>query len=76
MSASETTSLFTPAEIEYLRSQPLDRIATVGSNGQPHVTPVGFRYNVENNTFDIGGVGGFIKRKRWHDVEQNPQCDR
>lgn len=75
MSASETpsNSIFTPAEIEYLKSQRLCRIATVGSNGQPHVTPVGFRYNADTDTFDISGHGGFAKRKKWRDVQDNPQ---
>lgn len=67
------TSIFTPAEIAYLQSQQLCRIATVGANGMPHVTPVGFRYNPETDTFDIGGIGGFAQRKRWRDVQQNPQ---
>lgn len=69
----ESTSIFTPAEIAYLKSQQLCRIATVASNGQPHVTPVAFRYNPETDTFDISGYGGFTKRKKWQDVQQNPQ---
>ena len=74
MSTSETpNSIFTPAEIEYLKSQRLCRIATVGSNGQPHVTPVAFRYNPDTDTFDISGHGGFAKRKKWRDVQDNPQ---
>ena len=38
-------SSFTPDEIAYLQSQRLGRLATVGPDGQPHVVPVGFRYN-------------------------------
>ena len=67
------TSLFTPAEIDYLKSQRLCRIATVSADGQPHVTPVAFRYNADTDTFDISGHGGFAKRKKWRDVQQNPQ---
>jgi pyridoxamine 5'-phosphate oxidase family protein len=67
------TSLFTPDEIDYLQSQQLCRIATVGTDGQPHVTPVAFRYNSDTDTFDVSGHGGFAKRKKWRDVEQNPQ---
>ena len=63
---------FTPAEIAYLQSQRLARIATVGSNGQPHVVPVGFRYNAETNTIDIGGHN-FAQRKKWRDVKSNPK---
>jgi PPOX class F420-dependent enzyme/OxyR family protein len=62
---------FTPAEIAYLQSQRLGRIATVGSDGQPHVVPVGFRYNPEHDTIDIGGHD-FAKRKKFRDVQQNP----
>src|SRR3954451_3801401 len=41
----ERMSKFTPAEIEYLQSQRLGRLATVNEKGDPHVVPVGFRYN-------------------------------
>jgi hypothetical protein len=40
-------SRFTQAEIEYLQSQRLGRLATAGPDGRPHVVPVGFRYNPE-----------------------------
>ena len=43
-------SVFTPTEIEYLQSQRLARLATVGLDGQPHVVPVSFRYNAEYNS--------------------------
>ena len=65
-------SAFTPAEINYLQSQRLGRIATVGPNGQPHVVPVAFRYNPENDTVDIGGHD-FAKRKKYRDVQRNPR---
>jgi pyridoxamine 5'-phosphate oxidase family protein len=64
-------SAFTPAEIAYLQSQFLGRLATVGSDGRPHVVPVGFRYNPEYETVDIGGHD-FAKRKKFRDVRQNP----
>jgi pyridoxamine 5'-phosphate oxidase family protein len=63
-------SVFTPAEIAYLRSQRLGRIATVGPSGQPHVVPVGFRYNGELDTIDIGGHD-FAARKKFRDVQAN-----
>lgn len=65
-------SAFTPAEINYLQSQRLGRIATVGPDGQPHVVPVGFRYNAELDTIDIGGHD-FAKRKKFRDVQRNPR---
>ena len=33
-------SVFSAAEIEYLQSQRLGRLATSGPDGQPHVVPV------------------------------------
>ena len=48
-------SNFTQAEIEYLKSQRLGRLATVNSKGEPHVVPVGFRYNPDFDAIDIGG---------------------
>ncbi|MEO8611252.1 MAG: PPOX class F420-dependent oxidoreductase [Chloroflexota bacterium] len=72
-SENEKSSIFTPNELDFLKSQRLCRIATVNAAGQPHVTPVAFRYNVDTDTFDIGGHGGFTQRKKWRDVQQNPQ---
>ena len=42
-------SAFTASEIRYLISQRLGRLATVGADGQPHVVPVGFRYNPDED---------------------------
>lgn len=63
---------FTHEEIEYLKSQRLGRLATVGPDGQPHVVPVGFRYKAELGTIDIGGHN-FAKRKKWRDAQANPK---
>lgn len=65
-------SAFTPAEIAYLQSQRLGRLATVGADGQPHVVPVSFRYNPALDTIDIGGHD-FAKRKKFRDVRHNPR---
>ena len=73
MMANKKQSSLTSAEITYLKSQRMARIATVGSNGQPHVVPVAFRYNPETVTIDIGGHDGFAKRKKWRDVKSNPK---
>ncbi len=48
-------SKFTEAELEYLQSQRLGRLATVNQRGEPQVAAVGFRYNSELDTIDIGG---------------------
>jgi pyridoxamine 5'-phosphate oxidase family protein len=65
-------SVFTPAEITYLQSQMLGRIATVGADGQPHVVPVTFRFNPNQDTIDIGGHG-FARRKKFRDVRRDPR---
>ena len=67
-------SVFSPAELEYLQSQRLGRIATADASGQPHVVPVSFRYNAEQDAIEIGGHGGFAKRKKYRDVQQNPRA--
>ena len=66
-------SVFTPAEIAYLQSQRIGRIATIGPDGQPHVVPLGFRYNPEHDSLDIGGRAGFTKRKHYRDLVRNPK---
>ena len=63
-------SVFTPAQVSYLRSQRLGRIATTGSDCQPHVVPVAFRYNPDLDTIDVGGHD-FAKRKKYRDVQHN-----
>ena len=66
-------SAFSAAEVAYLESQRLGRLATVGKDGQPHVVPVGFKYNRAEDAIDIGGHHGFAKRKKWRDVENDPR---
>jgi pyridoxamine 5'-phosphate oxidase family protein len=48
-------SKFTEEELKYLRTQRLGRLATVNERGEPQVAAVGFRYNPELDTIDIGG---------------------
>ncbi len=63
-------SVFTDAEVAYLRSQLLGRLATAG-NDQPHAVPTGFRLRPEG-FIDIGGrdVAG---SKKFRDVRANPR---
>ena len=61
-------SVFTPGEIEYLTSQGLARLATVGPDGQPHVVPVTLTFNAEEEAIDVGGVD-FGSSKRWRDAK-------
>ena len=65
-------SVFTDEEIEYLESQLLGRLATGSPDGQPHMVPVGFRYNAELGTIDIGGHD-FARRKKYREVQRNPR---
>src|SRR5258706_12822338 len=57
-------SVFTTKEIDYLNHQRLGRLATVDSDGNPHVVPVGFRHNLETDTIDIGGPAEVENNKR------------
>jgi pyridoxamine 5'-phosphate oxidase family protein len=65
----DAVSAFSDAEIDYLGSQRLGRLATVGTDGMPHVVPVAFRYNPDTDAIDIGGHD-FAKRKKFRDVER------
>jgi PPOX class F420-dependent enzyme/OxyR family protein len=50
-------SVFTAAELDYLKSQSLGRLATVTAAGNPHVVPVGYYFNAALDTIDIVGTG-------------------
>ncbi|HTX92511.1 MAG TPA: PPOX class F420-dependent oxidoreductase [Anaerolineales bacterium] len=65
-------SVFTAPELEYLKSQRLGRLATVDPQGRPQNAPVGFRYNPEADTIDIGGR--FMSAsKKFRNVQNHPQ---
>jgi pyridoxamine 5'-phosphate oxidase family protein len=62
-------SAFTPRELAYLQAERrLARIATVGKDGTPHVTPVGWSYNQEQDTIDVGGRS-LEQTKKHRDVQ-------
>ncbi len=65
-------SVFTSNELDYLHKQRLGRLATVDIHGNPHVVPVGFRYNSETDTIDIGGHN-FAQSKKWRDAGRHPR---
>lgn len=52
---------FTDEELDYLRSQPLTRLATVDAGGQPDVVPVGFEFDA--TYFYVGGLDPATTRK-------------
>lgn len=53
---------FTKRELEYLRSQPLGRLATVAPDGQPDAAAVGFRVH-DDGTITVGGMDLAASRK-------------
>jgi pyridoxamine 5'-phosphate oxidase family protein len=53
---------FTDEEITYLRSQPLARLATVATDGQPDVVPVAFEF--DGTDFWVGGSGPTVLETR------------
>lgn len=56
-------SAFSDAELAYLASQGLGRLATIDRDGNPQNNPVSFRYNAEFDSIDIGGYGMGASRK-------------
>ena len=64
-------SAFTDSELAYLvGKRRLARVATVGQDGTPHVVPVGFSYNAELDTVDIGGRNN-ERSKKYRDVQRS-----
>ena len=64
---------FTAAEIEYLQSQRLGRLATSGKSGELHVVPSRYRYNPELDTIDV--TGRFMgQSKKYRDVQDDPRA--
>ena len=55
--------ILTDSEREYLSTQRLGRLATVGPKGEPQNNPVGFTYNSETGTIDIRGRNLAASRK-------------
>jgi pyridoxamine 5'-phosphate oxidase family protein len=65
-------TVFTEAEIAYLRENKLGRLATVGAEDQPHVIPVTYLFNEDEDTVDVGGLN-FGEGKKWRDAQRNPK---
>jgi pyridoxamine 5'-phosphate oxidase family protein len=65
-------SAFSKAEIGYLKSLTLARLATAGEGCQPHVIPVTFWFNEEEDAIDVGGIN-FAAGKKWRDAQENPK---
>ena len=54
---------FTDAELAYLGTQRLGRLATAQPDGTLQASPVGFSYNGHTGTIDIGGFNMAASRK-------------
>jgi pyridoxamine 5'-phosphate oxidase family protein len=72
-------SAFTDAEIEFVNSQRLGRLATVGADGMPHVVPVGVFYDQEADALVIGadaeyGEAVMTSSKKFRDAQRRPKA--
>jgi pyridoxamine 5'-phosphate oxidase family protein len=67
---------FTEAELAYLRTHDLARLATATAAGAPHVVPVRFKLDPERNLLAIGShllPDGVRPRRYRHNVRHNEQ---
>ena len=71
-------SAFTDAEIEFVNSQRLGRLATVGADGMPHVMPVAVFYDPDAGALVIGANAEFgeavmSSSKKFRDAQRRPK---
>src|ERR687887_553353 len=64
-------AVFTDAELAYLSSQRLARLATASKAGQPDVSAVGF--SVDGDSLVSGGLD-LTKTIRYRHLQENPQA--
>jgi pyridoxamine 5'-phosphate oxidase family protein len=62
--------LFTETELAYLAGQRLGRLATSQPDGTLQVSPVGFSYNAETSTIDIGGFN-LARSRKFRNIADN-----
>ena len=62
--------MLSDAEIQYLKTQRLARVATVSPKGEPEVSPVGFEY--EDGYFYVGShdQSMFFQTRRYKNIER------
>ena len=63
---------FTGAQVKYLKSQRLGRLATLRPDGTLQNNPVGFTFAEESGTFEIGGMN-FGRSQKYKNVVANGQ---
>lgn len=68
----DASAALTGPVIAYLATQRLGRLATVDPRGAPQNNPVGFRYNAQLGTIDIGGRTMGASRK-FRNLAGNPR---
>lgn len=71
-------SAFTDAEIEFVNSVRLGRLATVGADGMPHVVPIAVFYDPEAEALVIGanvqfGEAVMVSSKKFRDASKRPK---
>ncbi len=69
-------SVFSHQERAYFEQDGhLGRLATIGPDGSPHVVPVGWRYNADLDTIDIGGrdADEFAATQKFRNVKTDPK---
>jgi len=71
-------STFTDAEIDFLNSERLGRLATVGADDMPHVVPVAVFYDPDAKAIVIGaniqfGEAVMVSSKKFRDAQRRPK---
>jgi len=61
----------TEAEIRYITTQRLGRLATIQPNGCPQVNPVSCYYNHATGTIDVGGHD-MARSQKYRNIQGNP----
>ncbi len=64
-------TVFSEAELAYLESKTMGRLATIGARRRPHLVPLTYRFNAAEDAIDIGGID-FANSKKWRDIWGNP----
>jgi pyridoxamine 5'-phosphate oxidase family protein len=67
------TSAFSDRELDYLAGRRLGRLATIGSDGLPHVVPLGWSYNPALDTIDVGGHD-LARTRKFRNAQANPRA--
>ena len=65
-------SVFSDKELDYLADRRLGRLATVDTDGLPHVVPLGWTYNPVLDTIDVTGRD-LARTKKFRNVQANPK---